>query len=64
MRAANAIRAMGAFGAVVRQLQKKHRGEIFQVRVPSRRFSLPCPSPLAALRAEKAIQPVYVLYAG
>ncbi|MFA1644292.1 MAG: anthranilate synthase component I, partial [Enterobacteriaceae bacterium] len=36
------------FGVVVRQMQKAIRaGEIFQV-VPSRRFSLPCPSPLAA----------------
>ncbi|MCP6541876.1 chorismate-binding protein, partial [Klebsiella pneumoniae] len=36
------------YGAVVRQMQKAIRaGEIFQV-VPSRRFSLPCPSPLAA----------------
>ncbi|VCW49781.1 Anthranilate synthase component 1 [Escherichia coli] len=35
------------FGGVVRLLQKAIRaGEIFQV-VPSRRFSLPCPSPLA-----------------
>lgn len=36
------------FGAVVRSMQKAIRaGEIFQV-VPSRRFSLPCPSPLRA----------------
>ncbi|GGD19116.1 anthranilate synthase component 1 [Franconibacter daqui] len=36
------------YGAVVRDMQKAIRaGEIFQV-VPSRRFTLPCPSPLAA----------------
>ncbi|MBZ4261852.1 chorismate-binding protein, partial [Mycobacterium tuberculosis] len=36
------------YGAVVRKMQRAIRaGEIFQV-VPSRRFSLPCPSPLAA----------------
>lgn len=36
------------FGDVVRSMQKAIRaGEIFQV-VPSRRFFLPCPSPLAA----------------
>ncbi|VTP69143.1 Anthranilate synthase component 1 [Leclercia adecarboxylata] len=54
------------YGVVVRQMQKSHScGEIFQV-VPSRRFSLPCPSPLAALRRaeEKQPQPVHVLYAG
>ncbi|ECO1250696.1 anthranilate synthase component 1, partial [Salmonella enterica subsp. enterica serovar Heidelberg] len=46
-----------AFGAVVRQLQKAIRaGEIFQV-VPSRRFSLPCPSPLAAYYVLKKSNP-------
>lgn len=36
------------YGVVVRELQKAIRaGEIFQV-VPSRRFTLPCPSPLAS----------------
>jgi anthranilate synthase component 1 len=36
------------YGAVVRKMQRAIRaGEIFQV-VPSRRFSLPCPSALAA----------------
>ncbi len=54
------------YGAVVRQMQKAIRaGEIFQV-VPSRRFSLPCPSPLAGLRCAEKEQPkpVHVLYAG
>ncbi|POT59186.1 anthranilate synthase component I [Citrobacter amalonaticus] len=45
------------FGAVVRNLQKAIRaGEIFQV-VPSRRFSLPCPSPLAAYYVLKKSNP-------
>ncbi|WP_213716186.1 anthranilate synthase component 1 [Cedecea lapagei] len=45
------------FGAVVRQMQKAIRiGEIFQV-VPSRRFSLPCPSPLAAYQTLKKSNP-------
>lgn len=45
------------FGAVVRKLQKAIRaGEIFQV-VPSRRFSLPCPSPLAAYYVLKKSNP-------
>ena len=42
---------------VVRQMQKAIRaGEIFQV-VPSRRFSLPCPSPLAAYDVLKKSNP-------
>ena len=46
-----------AYGAVVRQMQKSIRaGEIFQV-VPSRRFSLPCPSPLAAYQTLKKSNP-------
>ncbi len=45
------------FGALVRQMQKSIRaGEIFQV-VPSRRFSLPCPSPLAAYQTLKKSNP-------
>ncbi|AHA64577.1 Anthranilate synthase component I [Shigella dysenteriae 1617] len=45
------------FGGVVRSLQKAIRaGEIFQV-VPSRRFSLPCPSPLAAYYVLKKSNP-------
>ncbi len=45
------------FGAVVRQMQKAIRaGEIFQV-VPSRQFSLPCPSPLAAYDVLKKSNP-------
>lgn len=45
------------FGAVVRDMQKAIRaGEIFQV-VPSRRFSLPCPSPLAAYDVLKKSNP-------
>ncbi|WP_324722581.1 anthranilate synthase component 1 [Lelliottia sp. JS-SCA-14] len=45
------------YGAVVRQMQKAIRaGEIFQV-VPSRRFSLPCPSPLAAYDVLKKSNP-------
>ncbi|STQ60236.1 anthranilate synthase [Pseudescherichia vulneris] len=45
------------FGAVVREMQKAIRaGEIFQV-VPSRRFSLPCPSPLAAYDVLKKSNP-------
>ncbi|WP_318365414.1 anthranilate synthase component 1 [Enterobacter sp.] len=45
------------FGAVVRNMQKAIRaGEIFQV-VPSRRFSLPCPSPLAAYDVLKKSNP-------
>lgn len=43
--------------AVVRQMQEAIRvGEIFQV-VPSRRFSLPCPSPLAAYDTLKNSNP-------
>lgn len=46
-----------AFGTVVRHMQKSIRaGEIFQV-VPSRRFSLPCPSPLAAYQTLKKSNP-------
>jgi len=45
------------FGAVVREMQKAIRaGEIFQV-VPSRRFALPCPSPLAAYEVLKKSNP-------
>ncbi|VYU78951.1 anthranilate synthase component 1 [Metakosakonia massiliensis] len=45
------------YGAVVRQMQKAIRaGEIFQV-VPSRRFMLPCPSPLAAYEVLKKSNP-------
>ena len=45
------------YGAVVRQMQKAIRaGEIFQV-VPSRQFSLPCPSPLAAYDVLKKSNP-------
>ncbi|WP_333500687.1 anthranilate synthase component 1 [Kluyvera genomosp. 2] len=45
------------YGDVVRKMQKAIRaGEIFQV-VPSRRFSLPCPSPLAAYDVLKKSNP-------
>ena len=45
------------YGVVVRQMQEAIRiGEIFQV-VPSRRFSLPCPSPLAAYQTLKENNP-------
>lgn len=45
------------YGAVVRLMQKAIRaGEIFQV-VPSRRFTLPCPSPLAAYEVLKKSNP-------
>ncbi|MDY0972440.1 anthranilate synthase component 1 [Siccibacter turicensis] len=45
------------YGAVVREMQKAIRaGEIFQV-VPSRRFTLPCPSPLAAYDTLKKSNP-------
>ncbi|STV36372.1 bifunctional glutamine amidotransferase/anthranilate phosphoribosyltransferase [Klebsiella pneumoniae] len=45
------------YGAVVRKMQRAIRaGEIFQV-VPSRRFSLPCPSPLAAYDVLKKSNP-------
>ena len=45
------------YGAVVSGLQQAIRvGEIFQV-VPSRRFSLPCPSPLAAYQTLKENNP-------
>lgn len=45
------------YGAVVRDMQKAIRaGEIFQV-VPSRRFMLPCPSPLAAYETLKKSNP-------
>ncbi|TCV99908.1 anthranilate synthase component 1 [Biostraticola tofi] len=45
------------YGAVVRRMQQAIReGEIFQV-VPSRRFSLPCPSPLAAYHQLKDNNP-------
>lgn len=54
------------YGAVVSGLQEAIRqGEIFQV-VPSRRFSLPCPAPLAAYPdlERQQPQPVHVLHAG
>ncbi|GAA3890473.1 MULTISPECIES: anthranilate synthase component 1 [Gibbsiella] len=45
------------YGAVVSTLQQAIRhGEIFQV-VPSRRFSLPCPAPLAAYKTLKENNP-------
>ena len=45
------------FGEVVRKMQRAIRaGEIFQV-VPSRRFTLPCPSPLAAYDVLKKSNP-------
>ncbi|NUU66596.1 anthranilate synthase component 1 [Enterobacteriaceae bacterium BIT-l23] len=51
------------YGAVVSQMQQAIRiGEIFQV-VPSRRFSLPCPSPLAAYQVLKQSNPSpYMFY--
>ncbi|WP_075181900.1 anthranilate synthase component 1 [Pantoea sp. 1.19] len=46
-----------AYCEVVRQMQRAIRqGDIFQV-VPSRRFSLPCPSPLAAYEQLKRSNP-------
>ncbi|WP_170921772.1 chorismate-binding protein, partial [Cronobacter sakazakii] len=46
-----------AYCDIVRQMQEAIRdGEIFQV-VPSRRFSLPCPSPLAAYDTLKKSNP-------
>lgn len=52
-----------AYGDVVSTLQQVIRqGEIFQV-VPSRRFSLPCPAPLAAYRTLKLNNPSpYMFY--
>lgn len=45
------------YGAVVEKMQQAIRlGEIFQV-VPSRRFSLPCPCPLAAYQTLKRNNP-------
>jgi anthranilate/para-aminobenzoate synthase component I len=44
------------YGAVVRNAARDSRREIFQV-VPSRRFSLPCPSPLAAYDVLKRATP-------
>lgn len=45
------------FGGVVEQMKEAIRiGEIFQV-VPSRRFSLPCPAPLAAYETLKNSNP-------
>ena len=51
------------YGRVVSQMQQAIRiGEIFQV-VPSRRFSLPCPSPLAAYQVLKKSNPSpYMFY--
>lgn len=46
-----------AYCAIVQQMQQAIRaGEIFQV-VPSRRFTLPCPSPLAAYECLKKSNP-------
>lgn len=46
-----------AYGDIVTSMQQAIRaGEIFQV-VPSRRFSLPCPSPLAAYHTLKESNP-------
>lgn len=45
------------YGDIVRELQQSIRcGDIFQV-VPSRRFTLPCPSPLAAYQTLKESNP-------
>lgn len=45
------------YGDIVRKLQQSIRnGDIFQV-VPSRRFTLPCPSPLAAYQTLKENNP-------
>lgn len=44
------------YGAVVRQMQKAIRAGRYSV-VPSRRFSLPCPSPLAAYDVLKKSNP-------
>ena len=44
------------FGAVVRGMQKRFARAKFSV-VPSRRFSLPCPSPLAAYYVLKKSNP-------
>ncbi|WJY17070.1 anthranilate synthase component 1 [Pectobacteriaceae bacterium CE90] len=51
------------YGEVVSQMQQAIRiGEIFQV-VPSRRFSLPCPSPLSAYQTLKDNNPSpYMFY--
>jgi anthranilate synthase component 1 len=51
------------FGAVVETMKQAIRaGEIFQV-VPSRRFSLPCPAPLAAYETLKVNNPSpYMFY--
>lgn len=46
-----------AFGEIVRDMQRAiQAGEVFQV-VPSRRFTLPCPAPLAAYRQLKLSNP-------
>lgn len=48
------------YGAVVRKMQRAIRaGEIFRV-VPSRRFSLPCPSPLASYDVLKRAIPARI----
>lgn len=53
----NCDRSDEAYGQIVRELQQSIRqGDIFQV-VPSRRFTLPCPSPLAAYQTLKENNP-------
>ncbi len=52
------------YGAIVEAMKTYiRRGDIFQV-VPSRRFQINCPSPLAAIRVLKQKpQSLFVLYA-
>ncbi|AWH87424.1 anthranilate synthase component 1 [Limnobaculum parvum] len=53
----NCDRSDEEYGDIVRELQQSiRRGDIFQV-VPSRRFTLPCPSPLAAYQTLKENNP-------
>lgn len=53
----NCDRSDEEYGQTVRELQQAIRlGDIFQV-VPSRRFTLPCPSPLAAYQTLKENNP-------
>ncbi|WP_159564159.1 anthranilate synthase component 1 [Budvicia diplopodorum] len=53
----NCDRSDEEYGNIVRELQQAIRqGDIFQV-VPSRRFTLPCPSPLAAYQTLKENNP-------
>lgn len=55
--ALNCDRSDEEYGRIVRELQQAiHQGDIFQV-VPSRRFTLPCPSPLAAYQTLKENNP-------